>query len=423
MKCHKFLLCTWGSSGDLYPFLSLGNELRRRGHAVAMAGFSYWEEKTREAGIRLLPMESPFNPADLEVHPDLFSQRNFGLDSFKTLIRDFALPTFEPWTDQLLAQARDFDCMVAHGFALFAPIIAEKTGVRFASATLSPGAVPSDFSLPAGIPLQPFKGKLGRHLNRWIWKAGQKMVRNFVDPEINRLRSSHHLPTIQDTAFKSVSPHLHLQLYSRYFAPPQPDWHPSLKQAGFCFWDESDSWSPPDDLSEFLGSKEKPVLFTLGTSAVLAPGHFYEEAVQAAKLGGYRAILLLGRKTNRPTNLPSNVFALDYAPHRWIMPRCSVVVHHCGMGTSSQALRAGVPSVLCPFAFDQPDNALRIEALGAGIRVSPKKRNARRILEAIERVTDNPRFRNAAQEIARKMESENGPSTAADHLEELARNF
>jgi len=415
----KFLLCTWGSSGDLHPFLSLGNELRRRGHEVTLVGLGTWADKARQAGLQLVAAEPGRSPEGMDIHPDLFSHRNFGLDSFRILMRDFVLPTFGPWTDCLLRLAPDFDCLVAHSFVLVAPVVAEKTGIRFVSASLAPGVIPSDYSMPAGSDLNPFRGWLGRKINRAIWKTGMRLIRPHVDPEVNRLRSKYGLSPVENTAFQSVSPDLHLQLYSRHFASREPDWPPFLQHAGFCFWDEDGAWSPPKELTHFLEAGAKPVLFTLGTSAIMSPRRFYEDAVEAVQNSRHRAILLTGLKKNQPVNLPQNVLALNYAPHGWIMPRCSTIVHQCGIGTTSQALRAGLPSILCPFAFDQPNNAMRVRALGAGIVLSPKKRNAWKMREAVERVTGDPSFQESARAIAQRIAGENGPSLAAKSLEQF----
>ncbi len=415
----KFLLCTWGSSGDLHPFLSLGNELRDRGHEVTLVGLGIWEEKARQAGLQFVAAEPGRKPDEMAIHPDLFSHRNFGLDSFRILMRDFVLPTFEPWTECLLRLAPSFDCLVAHSFVLVAPVIAEKIGIRFVSASLAPGVIPSDYSMPAGSDLNPFRGWLGRKINRAIWKTGMRLIRPHVDPEVNRLRSKYGLSPVKDTSFRSVSTGLHLQLYSRHFAKREPDWPPSLQHAGFCFWNEDGAWSPPKVLTHFLEAGAKPVLFTLGTSAIMSPQRFYEDAVEAVQNSRHRAILLTGLERNKPANLSQNVLALNYAPHSWIMSRCSVAVHQCGIGTTSQALRAGLPSILCPFAFDQPNNAIRVRSLGAGIILPQKHRNALRMREAIERVTSETRFCESAQAIAQKITEENGPARAAELLEQF----
>ena len=128
------------------------------------------------------------------------------------------------------------------------------------------------------------------------------------------------------------------------------------------------------------------MLFTLGSTAVQKPGAFYQSAVEALETLGLRGILLIGPEQNRPSRLPESVLALPYAPYGLLMPRVRAVAHQCGIGTLSHALRAGVPSVACPFAFDQPNNARRLEALGVAEVVLPHQHDAQHIGQALQRL-------------------------------------
>ncbi len=417
----KFLLATWGSSGDLHPFLSLGAELVRRGHSVKLVGLDSWADRVRSTGMEFVPSGSDVQLEEMKRHPEVFSPRNLGLTSLRALMRDFVAPSFAPMAGAMIDAAKDCDCLVSHSFVLVSPLVAEKTGVRFASVSLAPGVIPSRCSMPSGALLDPFRGVVGEWINRGIWQIGKWMSRPSVDPMLNEFRASQGLPPVKDAIFTSVSRELHLQLYSKNFAPPEPDWHPSLKQAGFCFWDEPESWTPPGELLRFLEAGPKPILFTLGTSAIFSPMGFYEAAAQAVRGTGHRAILLTGLAENAPRDLPPEVLAVNYAPYGWIMPRCAAVSHQCGIGTSSQALRAGLPSILCPYAFDQPNNAMRIQGLGAGVVLPRNRRGPEDLRVAIGRIMGEPGFRQSAGKIARGIAAENGPSVAADELERFVK--
>lgn len=417
----RFLLCTWGSSGDLHPFIALGKALRQRGHQVTLAGIPSWEAKVKASEINFLPAAKSHTMDSLRGNEKLFSQEKFGLTSLRIMLRDYATPSFSIMIDALLRAAPQYDCLVCHSFILIAPIIAEKTGIPYVSASLSPGVIPSDYAMPAGSLLPPFRGPLARWIHRGIWNLGRWMIRPHVDPLINTLRHQQGLPPARNIMFDSSSTHLHLQLYSRHFAPPEQDWPSHFRQSGFCFWDENSEWTPSPELLRFLSDGEKPILFTLGTSIIFHPLEFYHNAVKAVKRTGHRAILLTGHDVNTPKDLPKNIFSINYAPYAWLMPQCQIAVHQCGIGTLAQALRAGIPSILCPYTFDQPNNAVRTEMLGAGILLKRHQHDPDSLVDAIHRIADHPRFRETTQSLGRNIQLEDGPALAASQLEAFLR--
>jgi len=93
----------------------------------------------------------------------------------------------------------------------------------------------------------------------------------------------------------------------------------------------------------------RPLVFTLGSSAVVDAGPFYENSVAATKLLGRRAVLLVGKDPrNRPASLPDGVVAFAYAPYSELFPRAAAIVHQGGIGTTAQAMRSGRPCWSCP---------------------------------------------------------------------------
>jgi len=239
-----------------------------------------------------------------------------------------------------------------------------------------------------------------------------------VDPVVNRLRAKHGLPPVRDAIFEAHSPVLNLLLYSERFAPLPPDWSAEKRVAGFCYYDPPDAVALAPEIEAFLGRGEPPVLFTLGSTAVQKPGAFYQSAVEALETLGLRGILLIGPEKNRPANLPGTILAIPQAPYGLLMPRVRAVAHQCGIGTLSHTLRAGVPSVACPFAFDQPNNARRLEALGVAEVVLPHQHDAKHIGQALQRLLagDAPA---RAQRLGNLIQAEDGVARACALLEEV----
>src|SRR5262249_49524448 len=151
------------------------------------------------------------------------------------------------------------------------------------------------------------------------------------------------------------SPTCVLALFSKVFAQPQPDWPNNSHVTGFCFYDGRHEKPMSDELKTFLDAGPPPIVFTLGSSAVWVAGDFFQQSIHALKQLVQRAILLIGDDRNTLPPLPENIFVADYAPYQQLFPRASVVIHHGGVGTTSQALLAGVPTLIVPFAFDQSD--------------------------------------------------------------------
>jgi UDP:flavonoid glycosyltransferase YjiC (YdhE family) len=340
-----------------------------------------------------------------------------GLVSLRILVNEFIAPGFDQTTRALLAEAPAHDAIVAHHFTFPAPIVAEISGLPWATVSLAPGVIPSAHSLPGANFGRAGSGWLARQRNRFIWTAGRWVGSREVDPVVNRLRTKHGLRPVRDALFENHSPALNLQLYSRHYASLPPDWSGEKRQAGFCYYDPPDVAALDPALDAFLSDDEPPILFTLGSTAVQHPGTFYRSASEALQTLGLRGLLLIGPEHNRPPDIPDSIRAVNYAPYGLLMPRVRAVAHQCGIGTLSHTLRAGVPSIACPFAFDQPNNARRLEELGVAEVVLPHQHTAKQIARALERLLAGP-APERARELGVHIRAENGVARAVGLLEE-----
>jgi rhamnosyltransferase subunit B len=413
----RFLLTSWGSSGDLHPFLALGRGLLARGHEVSLVGHPEWSAETTAAGLRFVSTNEPPRENFIHNNPEIISMRWGGLPSVYALVNHAIAPGFDQITKTLHAEAPRHDVLVAHHFVFPAPAVAELTGIAWATVSLAPGVVPSAYTRPAGDFKHARTGWLARTEQKMVWDIGRFFISFLVDPAVNRLRRKHGLKPVHDAAFAVHSPQLNLQLYSSHFAPRPPDWSAEKQMAGFCFHDPPGATLAPE-IEAYLNTGEPPVLFTLGSAAVQHPGAFFKSAVDVLKALGLRGILLFGPERNRPAHLPDTILAAPYAPYGLLMPRVRAVAHQCGIGTVSHTLRAGVPSVACPFAFDQPNNARRIEALGVAEVVLPHQHDAQYFGAALKRLLagNAPACARALGELIR---AEDGVAKACTILEDI----
>jgi UDP:flavonoid glycosyltransferase YjiC (YdhE family) len=153
---------------------------------------------------------------------------------------------------------------------------------------------------------------------------------------------------------------------------------------------------------------------------VLDPGSFYDESAEAANQLKRRAILLVGRNPS-PARLPAGVVAFGYVRFSVLFPRAAAVVHQGGIGTTGQVLRAGCPMLVMPYAFDQPDNAVRLARLGVGRVISRAQYSAKRAALELQQLLGDLTYQRKASEISRHVERERGAETACDALEALLR--
>ena len=414
----RWLLTSWGSRGDLHPFLALGRGLRARGDQVTLVGHPEWAGDTEQAGLRFVPTGEPPRDDFVLGHPEVMSTAWGGLPGLRALIDYGMVPSFEPTLAALLGEIGHHDAIVAHHFVFAARVAAELAGKPLVTVSLAPGVTPSAYTRPAPNFGRAGTGILARTINRFLWSGGRLVTELRVDPAVNQFRKRHGLKSIRGAVFDGPKPDLHLQLYSEHFAPHPPDWPSNRTPSGFCFYDPPPLGRLSPKAEEFLAHGDAPTLFTLGSAAVQLPGDFYRAAVEVLEARSLRGVLLIGPEANRPAHLPKNILALNYAPYGLIMPRARAVVHQCGIGTLSHALRAGLPSVACPFAFDQPNNSRRLEALGLAEVVLPRRRNAREIGKALDRLLAS-HAPARAKEFGARIRGEDGIGNACDLLSGL----
>jgi UDP:flavonoid glycosyltransferase YjiC (YdhE family) len=211
-------------------------------------------------------------------------------------------------------------------------------------------------------------------------------------------------------------------LFSSVLGEPQKDWPRDTRITGFVYYDgDAGVQELAPELKGFLEAGSAPIVFTLGSAAVLDAGNFYEESAKVAEELGERAVLLVGHEPgNHPKRkLPDSIFVADYAPYSKILPYASVVVHQGGVGTTAQTLRAGKPMLVMPYSHDQPDNARRVKRLGVAEVIGRPDYEARMVLGPLRALLEKPGYARRAIEMAHAVRAEHGAETACSALEEV----
>ena len=411
----RVLITSWGSYGDVYPYVGLALALRAGGHQPVIVMPEFYRPL-----IESLDFE--FHAAGPAIDPDdraLIEQVMDPVRGSDVLLRGILMPALRADFEALDAVSRTVDVLITHPITFAGPVIAQARKLPWISTVLAP----MSFFSPTDIPVLPpatFLAPLSR-LGPWYGRAVATLVRRstlgWMKPVFD-LRRDLGLPPGAHPLFEGqFSPTLTLALFSRVLGAPQPDWPAKVAVTGFIFYNGPGTLAP--DLEAFLNAGPPPVVFTLGTSAVAAAGRFYEESVEAVTRLGVRAVLLTGGfEQNRPRGpLPLEVLLVDRAPHQLLFPRAAAVVHQGGAGTLAQTLLAGKPMLVVPHAHDQPDNAARVARLGVATVVLPRKYRGARIARDIERLLSDRSMASRAVEVAAVVRGEGGAAAAAAAIE------
>lgn len=413
----RIVIGCWGSHGDFDPSLGLGLGLQARGHDVTIATIAYFEPHVRAAGLAFHAIRPDVRPDDATIVSRIMD----GNRGTEYLLRKIIFPGVRDMYDDLVPLAATTDLFISHPLTMAIPLLAEERGIPWASTVLAPISFFSASDMPVVAPFTWFKAleRLGAWPGR-VLAGGARLVTGLWARPYFALRRSLGLPSGGNPMFEGQhSPQLVLALYSPLLGAPQPDWPAHVVMTGAMSHDAVHGTALSPEVEAFLAAGPPPVLFTLGSSAVLSPGRFWTESLAAVRALGVRAICLVGPGNVEAlrAQLPPGAIALEMAPHSLLMPRASVVVQQCGIGTLSQGLRSGTPMLAVPFAHDQPDNAHRAAALGVARILPPARYRAARVATELSALLHDPSYRAAAQRVAATVRAESGVRTACAAIE------
>jgi len=417
----RIVLATWGSFGDVHPYLAVGIGLKQRGHDVTLATSEFYRSKVEREGLRFHAVRPDIGQwiddrETIRKANDLRTGTAFLMDRL-------VMPYLGQSYEDLLEACRCADLFVIHSILFAAPLVAEKLNLKWVSVALAPAALFSAHDPPV-IPQLPWLHRL-RRFGPLPQALAFKILKLFArrwTKQIEHLRGRAGLPagSAHPMVEGMFSPHGTLGWFSPLFAAPQLDWPARTRLTGFVFYDKREPGLGLDPaLAEFIARGAPPVVFTLGTSAVLDPGGFYLESLDAVRRIGCRAVFLTGPDERHRLHgeIPASVFAAEYAPYSELLPKAAAVVHHGGIGTTAQAMRAGVPMLVAPHAHDQPDNAYRVETLGIARVLARERYSADRVAGHLEALLRQPEYAERAQAIGNGIRNETGLLAACQALE------
>jgi sterol 3beta-glucosyltransferase len=418
-------LQTWGTEGDIRPFFALAHALKERGHDVHLV-YSNVEGRDMASLGRAAGIEAQ------DVGGDVFrrnrgriaarARENFRIGNpVKQLNRIFE-DTLDPIADEMYEAGRQLaarsQLVVAHFLAHPVISAAEVAARPYVCLAFAP-VFPTRHHPPMGAP------RLGPLLNPFLWWVAGRAMDSILAPRVNPLRERVGLPTARDVSAQLLRrARLSLLAMSPQLLPRPADWDERIQLCGFLSLDEDgrDGALEPQ-LLRFLDSGPPPAFFSLGSMANLdeeRAAAAVHAMVEATSRLGTRAVVQLPEAALAKARHAANIHYLSRAPHALLFPRCSVLLHHGGAGTTHAALRAGRPSIVIPHIADQFFWADTLQRLGVGAApLRATALDARGLESRMRDVLSNPDRVARAEALAAKLREERGAQRACECIEQL----
>ena len=410
-------ILTYGSRGDVQPFLPLARGLQENGHHVIIAAPARFAKLITEHGIQF---------ALLAGDPEDLSRRlnDSGYNYFK-LIRELMNHAIEIGA-QVLQQTeeacKDAD-LIIHTFThvVGAHTLAREKNIPDIHVQLFPMFTPTGDYPNIAMPdlgsrvLNRFTHSMSSKIAWWSAKSGFEQVRRRAGLPKRKL-----FWPFDDTPFRLRTPIL--CAWSPGILSPSSDWATRMHVTGYFFFPPDESYLPPSELKSFLKMGEPPICVSFGSMVNTDAKRIDEIVYQSLKQTNNRGIILSGWSgmKNKSSN---DLLYLESLPHDWLLPRCKMIIHHGGAGTTSAGLRAGIPNIVVPFTADQPFWGNRVHAVGAGPKpILVKNLSVEKLTHAIAEA-ETKLTRERARVIGQRIRSEGGVKDAMELIEIYTSEF
>ncbi len=410
---RRVALLTYGTRGDVEPFLALAEGLQSAGFSPRLAGPAVFAPYARERRIEYCPL--PGDPARLAQ--DLVAQAGTSWPAMVKAVSRFVAPLGVQVFKQVLEYAEDVD-LVVHSFLMTQAghELALQKGIPSVSAQMFPVFAPTSAFPSVVAPDLPLGARYRRLTHVFVtqvfWQGSRLLYQGIR-------RAEPALPSLTGWPFSAsgpLKPSL-LFAFSRHVIPPPTDWEGIAEVTGYWPLVPRQEWTPPADLARFLDTGPPPVYIGLGSGGEAAGATWVRHALSALEEIGARGVLGLGLGNVEPGSLPETTIAVKEIPHAWLFPRVAAVVHHGGAGTTGAGLTAGRVTVVVPTTSDQPFWGRRVHALDVGPKPIPVRRlSARNLAEAISVATSDKAMMARAEDLGRRLCSEDGVGAAVGRI-------
>ncbi len=421
----RIFINTFGSRGDVQPFIILGKALKENDHTVMICTSSRFEAEVTRSGLEygyITNEAFALLDADNTILED--SLGIIGLAKVSLKLIKIAKPINKKMVQNAWDASKNFkpDLVIYHPKALGAVSIAEKFNVLAILISLMPMLAPTAEFPVLGMPNLKLGGWYNRLTYKLVLMGYNSYMKGLNDIRINEmdLKKLPKYTGISTNFNRSPVPNIHA-ISSHILSRPK-DWPSIYTMSGYIFEEQNEQWAPSTALQDFLATGKPPVYVGFGSMSGSNPGRLTNMVIDALTLSNVRGILATGWGGLKAMDLPENIFKIDKAPHAWLFPQMAAVVHHGGAGTTAAGLRSGRPTVICPFFGDQPFWGDQVVRLGVGLKVSSQKRlKAEELADAICKVTTDIEIQEAATALGKKIQSEDGVANVINIIEDIVQ--
>ena len=398
------ILCG-GSRGDFQPYVALAMELKKLGKDVRITGGSEFESFIRSYGIDFYPIQADFK--SLNVDEKMLKQAQTADNPFKMLLAFNKMKKYgAKLANEFYAACEGSELIIYHPGCTLGYFAAEKLGIPCILASPFPmhkTKQQTSVILYGRIKSNPFTNQISyTMLQSMLWLASKSSVLGFWKKNFGGKPKGFGKPYERHTTKQNPA----VISCSNFVFDRPSDWNKNIHQSGYWFVEEKTDYVPSKELSDFLSLGEKPVYIGFGSVFNADKKDALSKLIlDALTKSGKRGIICGMGKID---NLPKNVIAVDSIPHSWLFERVSAVCHHGGAGTTAAGFKAGIPSIIIPFANDQFAWAHRAYDLGVGSKPIPSKKLTSDNLAAAIDFALKGNIKTNTKNLAKNIATENG---------------
>ena len=349
----NFVIAVIGSGGDLYPLMAIAKTLKQQGHQITLLAGEWQKETVESAGLNF---QQILTTKQFKQFTDNAGKEANAQARWMNFFYDLVIPAIKPVFDYVATHyvtKHGVDnntladtCLLGSSHVIGFRLLQEKYAFKLLTTRLQPEPVQTEQT-----------------------RAGQVYFERLLTPAINRQRQDLGLGKLAEPFYQWL---VHIDngvaFFPSWFIHPATDAPEQGKMLDFLIFDPVEDTQSSPQLDIFLAKYELPVVFTHGTGNNNSET-FFHNAVQTCKMLNQPALLLCQSTQPIPADLPSYILHVNYLPFEQLLPYAGCMIHHGGIGTCAQVLRAGIPQIIVPVGFDQFQTADRVEQLGVGLRM------------------------------------------------------
>jgi len=410
----RILLFTWGSMGDVVPFVAFSKKLQSAGFEVVLGAADIFSDFIKSHNIDYIKIGSSINKDKYnELMDKVLSEKN-PRKQFKFLLKNALINDLEKQYEDCLDAIKQTDIVICHWMQIAGLMASEKLNKPVITITLNPIGVTNIFGA-----IEDRDHDLVLDGNK-VWRLSVELSDLLWGDEIHAFRKFVNLKSVSSISINQYSQKLNLVAVSPCLVQEHECWPENHHAVGFWSLSDNTDWKPDDKIRDFLLRFKEPLLISFGSMAGNGVEAITVKLINAIKTVGYPVIVQAGWGELGNVELPENVIKVGYISHDWLLPKVKCVIHHGGAGTTAAALRFGVPSIVVWHMFDQPYWGNLIDKGGLGTKpLAIHDLTTENLVERINQVLGSDKYHNACADMAVCLSAENGLDIAMRKVNEF----